>query len=68
MNSIIIAVFSSVICVLVIPRIINYARFSVYDSFDAAKKAANFQSFFMIGWTILVMGLFLVFYHRKYSK
>jgi len=66
-NSIIIAVVSVLISGMVHPRIINYARFSLSDAYDSAKKAAIFQSFFFIGETILIIGIYLVIYQRKYD-
>lgn len=67
LNSIIIAIVSVVVSCLVKPRIINFARFSLYDAFDSAKRAANFQSYFFIGETIFAIGLFLVIYQRHYD-
>lgn len=34
------------------------------DAYDAARKAANFQTYFFIGETMLVAGIYLVNYQQ----
>lgn len=47
------------------PRILGSARYSRYDSFYPAKIAANFQSFFYIGWTVLWIAVFMIVFQME---
>lgn len=49
LNSILIAIITVTISCLVKPKIINLARFSLFDAYDATKRAAIFNTFFSIG-------------------
>lgn len=53
---------SAIVSCIVKPKIVNFARFSVLDGIDAARKAANFQTYFFIGEVLTMLGLFLVNY------
>jgi hypothetical protein len=62
---VLIAISSTIINCVVKPKIINFARFSMYDAYDSGKKAANFQAYFYIGETVTLLGLFLVMYQQE---
>lgn len=63
-----IAAVSTIVSCIVKPKIVNFARFSVFDGIDAARKAANFQTYFFIGEILTIMGLFLVNYAINHEE
>lgn len=63
-NSIIIIAVSAIVTCLAKTKIITCARFSLSDAYDAAKRAANFLTYLVIGEVVFVIGIFMIVYER----
>lgn len=50
---------------MTLTRVIKLAKFSLTDAFDAAKKSANFQTFFFLTWTVFGLSIWTVLYERR---